>query len=161
MTSKQIITGVAVVVALAVVAIFFIFVNPFAMQQDAQPGLPGDTTIGTNTGAAGNLIVQDETIGTGAVVTAGDMVSVNYTGKLQDGTTFDTSVGKAPFEFTVGAGNVIPGWEQGLIGMKVGGKRLLIIPPQLAYGPSGYGPIPGNATLVFEIELLKVTPKAQ
>lgn len=161
MTSKQFTVGLAVVVALIVVAIFFIFVNPFAMQQDAQSSVPGDTTVGTNTGTTGNLIVQDESVGTGAAVTTGDTVSVNYTGKLQDGTTFDTSIGKAPFEFTVGAGSVIPGWEQGLIGMKVGGKRLLIIPPQLAYGASGYGPIPGNATLVFEIELLKVTPKAQ
>lgn len=102
--------------------------------------------------------MQDEVVGTGAAAQAGDMVSVNYTGKLSDGTVFDTSVGKAPFQFTLGAGQVIPGWDQGLVGMQVGGKRLLIIPPELGYGSVDYGPIPANSTLTFEVELLKITP---
>ena len=108
--------------------------------------------------APGSLVVQDEQVGTGATASVGDTISVNYTGRLQDGTVFDTSIGRAPFQFTLGAGDVIPGWDQGLQGMKVGGKRLLIIPPALAYGAQGVGPIPGNATLIFEVELLKVTP---
>ncbi|MDO8517916.1 MAG: FKBP-type peptidyl-prolyl cis-trans isomerase [bacterium] len=152
MTHKQLTTGIAVFVGLAVVAIFFIFTNPFAM-----------TNTQTQTAAVGSqgaLVVQDEVVGTGAEARAGDTLSVNYTGKLQDGTVFDSSLsaGRMPFQFTIGAGRVIQGWDQGLQGMKVGGKRLLIIPPELAYGAQGNGPIPQNATLVFEIDLLSVTP---
>ncbi len=99
--------------------------------------------------------MQDEVVGTGAAAQTGDILTVNYTGKLANGTVFDTSVGKTPFQFTLG-GNVIPGWNQGLVGMKVGGKRILIVPPSLAYGSSDYGPIPGNSTLTFEVELLNV-----
>ena len=91
----------------------------------------------------------------------GDLVTVNYTGKFTDGTVFDTSVGKDPYPFVLGAGAVIPGWDQGLQGMKVGGKRLLIVPPGLAYGAQGYGPIPPNATLVFEVTLVSVSPVPQ
>ena len=103
-----------------------------------------------------SLVVQDEVVGTGAEATAGQVITVNYTGKLQNGTVFDSSVGKQPFTFTLGIGQVIKGWDQGVQGMKVGGKRLLIIPANLAYGQSDYGPIPGNSTLIFEVELLKV-----
>lgn len=103
-----------------------------------------------------SLVVQDEVIGTGAEATAGQVITVNYTGKLQNGTVFDSSVGREPFTFTLGIGQVIKGWDQGVQGMKVGGKRLLIIPANLAYGPNDYGPIPGNSTLIFEVELLKV-----
>ena len=106
---------------------------------------------------AAHLVVQDETIGTGPEAQAGSIVSVNYTGKLQNGTVFDSSVGRKPIQFTLGAGKVIAGWEQGIQGMKVGGKRLLIIPPQLAYGAQAVGPIPANSTLVFEVELMGVT----
>ena len=101
-------------------------------------------------------MVQDQVVGTGAEAAVGNTVSVNYTGKLQNGTVFDTSVGKAPIEFPLGGGYVIPGWDQGLVGMKVGGKRLLIIPPSLGYGSQDYGPIPGNSTLIFEVELVGV-----
>ena len=132
---------------LTVVAVFFIFANPFSMSQNQQQVAAG----------ASGLVVQDEIVGTGATAAAGDTLSVNYTGKLQDGTVFDTSVGRAPFQFTLGAGRVIPGWDQGLQGMKAGGKRLLIIPSDLAYGAQGNGPIPPNATLIFEVELLSVT----
>jgi FKBP-type peptidyl-prolyl cis-trans isomerase len=146
MSSRQLQTGIAVVVALAVIALFFIF-NPF-------------TTVQTNTNGASTsssqLVVQDEAVGTGATAAAGDLVTVNYTGKLANGTVFDTSVGKQPFPFTLGAGHVIQGWDQGVAGMKVGGKRILIIPPSLAYGSNDYGPIPGNSTLTFEVELLGV-----
>lgn len=91
----------------------------------------------------------------------GDTVSVNYTGKLVDGTVFDSNVDPAfnhvePLSFTLGAGQVIPGWEKGIVGMKVGEKRNLQIPPEEAYGEEGIGPIPPNATLIFDVELLAV-----
>jgi len=88
----------------------------------------------------------------------GDIVWVHYTGRLQDGTKFDSSYdhpGKAPFQLTLGEGRVIKGWEEGLLGMKVGDKRQLTIPPDLAYGANGRPPtIPANATLVFDVELV-------
>jgi len=152
MTSENLKIGIAVAVALVVIIIFFFF-NPFT----SVPTNPGQVTNISSTGTT-TLVVQDETVGTGDTAEPGDLVTVNYTGKLQDGTVFDTSVGKAPFQFTLGQGQVIPGWDQGLVGMKVGGKRLLIIPPNLGYGSQAVGPIPANATLTFEVELLKVTP---
>jgi len=110
---------------------------------------------------AQNLVATDTVIGTGAEAKPGDTLTVNYTGKLQNGTVFDTSVGRAPFSFVLGAGQVIPGWDLGLQGMKVGGKRTLVIPPDMAYGSQGVGPIPPNSTLQFEVELLSVTPAQQ
>lgn len=101
--------------------------------------------------------IEDTQVGTGAVAKDGDQLVVNYTGKLQDGTVFDSSVSKTPFEFTLGGGEVIPGWDSGLVGMKVGGKRTLTIPPSLGYGAQGAGStIPPNATLVFDIELISI-----
>src|SRR4051812_45141849 len=126
---KQVQLGVAVAAAIAVVALFFVFGNPFNAVNTTEAGLAG-----SNNDSGAGLVIQDEVVGTGAVAAAGDMVRVNYTGKLQDGTVFDTSVGKAPIEFPLGQGFVIAGWDQGLVGMKVGGKRLLIIPSSLAYG---------------------------
>lgn len=96
--------------------------------------------------------------GTGEEVSKnGDQLTVNYTGTLEDGTKFDSSIGRAPFVFTLGAGQVIQGWDQGLLNMKVGEKRRLTIPASLGYGSSGAGGvIPPNATLIFEVELLKI-----
>lgn len=86
---------------------------------------------------------------------AGDKVTVHYTGWLLDGTKFDSSLDRMqPFSFALGSGQVIRGWEEGVLGMKLGEKRKLTIPPQMGYGTSGVGPIPGNATLIFEVELL-------
>ncbi len=94
--------------------------------------------------------------GDGAVATAGQRVSVHYTGWLTDGSKFDSSVDRGkPFEFPLGAGRVIQGWDQGVAGMKIGEKRRLTIPPEMGYGSTGAGGvIPPNATLVFEVELL-------
>jgi FKBP-type peptidyl-prolyl cis-trans isomerase len=104
------------------------------------------------------LIIEDLTVGEGATAAAGQSVSVHYTGWLTNGQKFDSSVDRNdPFEFNLGMGQVIPGWDQGVAGMQVGGKRKLTIPPELAYGSRGAGGvIPPNATLVFEVELLGI-----
>lgn len=105
----------------------------------------------------GKLIIVDEKLGTGEEATAGKKVTVNYTGTLTDGTKFDSSLDRGtPFTFNLGAGEVIQGWDQGVSGMKVGGKRKLTIPPSLGYGSQGMGIIPPNSTLIFEVELLNV-----
>jgi FKBP-type peptidyl-prolyl cis-trans isomerase len=106
---------------------------------------------------APQLLVQDLTVGTGTEAVAGKNVVVNYKGTLIDGTVFDSSYTRGePFNFDLGAGQVIAGWDQGLVGMKVGGKRKLVIPADLAYGDRAIGPIPANSTLIFEVELLEV-----
>lgn len=107
---------------------------------------------------ASGLVYQDAVVGTGATATAGQTVTVNYTGWLTNGTKFDSSKDRnQPFTFRLGAGEVIPGWDEGIAGMNVGGTRKLTIPPQLGYGARGAGGvIPPNATLVFEVELLSV-----
>jgi len=103
------------------------------------------------------LQIQDLKIGTGAEAKSGNTVSVHYLGTLLNGTKFDSSYDRSePFSFTLGQGRVIAGWEQGIPGMKVGGKRKLTIPSSLAYGTRQTGPIPANSTLVFEVELLEV-----
>ncbi len=113
-------------------------------------------TIAQMTRKSDNLFTQDLTLGTGAEAIAGRSLDVRYTGWLIDGTRFDSNVGGAAFNFTLGAGYVISGWDQGLVGMKVGGKRKLVIGSALGYGRSGSGTIPPNATLVFDVELLAV-----
>jgi FKBP-type peptidyl-prolyl cis-trans isomerase FkpA len=137
---------------------------PAALQHDLQ--LPGTANAAPNeempmspiTTASG-LTIEDTVIGEGAAAAAGRDVIVHYAGWLADGTQFDSSKEKQdPFEFTLGKKEVIPGWEEGLAGMKVGGTRKLTIPPQLAYGKDGAGDtIPPNETLTFEVELLAVS----
>ena len=107
---------------------------------------------------ASGLQYEDQTVGTGAAAKAGDTVEVHYTGTLKDGTKFDSSLDRGrPFAFQLGAGRVIKGWDEGVASMKVGGKRILIVPPELGYGARGFPPvIPPNATLKFEVELISI-----
>jgi FKBP-type peptidyl-prolyl cis-trans isomerase FkpA len=120
-----------------------------------QPHFNKGRTMAAITTASG-LIIEELKVGTGAEAAAGQYVSVHYTGWLTDGTKFDSSKDRGdPFEFPLGAGHVIRGWDEGVQGMKVGGSRKLTIPSDLGYGPRGAGGvIPPNATLVFEVELL-------
>ncbi len=108
--------------------------------------------FGTNTAG---LYWRDLQVGDGAVVQAGQMVAVNYDGRFPDGSQFDASRPGNPILFQIGVRRVIDGWDQGVVGMKIGGKRQLIIPPSLGYGPAGSPPvIPPNATLVFTVEVV-------
>lgn len=118
------------------------------------------TTTDKNIAQFSQLIKEDTISGSGKEAKTGSKVKVNYTGKLPDGTIFDSSLnpGRTPFEFTLGEGNVIQGWDQGLIGMKEGGKRTLKIPSSLGYGSRGAGSaIKPNYDLIFEVELLSVS----
>lgn len=114
-------------------------------------------TEASDAGQLSRLIIDDVIISDGEVATEGDMVTVNYIGSLQNGQQFENSYREGePFTFELGAGRVIEGWDQGIEGMRVGGQRILVIPPHLAYGSEGSGPIPPDATLVFAIELIAV-----
>ncbi|MHB1769674.1 MAG: FKBP-type peptidyl-prolyl cis-trans isomerase [Minisyncoccota bacterium] len=165
-------TGIAVALALVVVALFFIFPGLSPFRTSSPPSgtsaattqtQTSSTTMPTDTTSATQLTVTDEVVGTGAVAAPGDTVTVNYVGSLTDGTVFDASAnhGTTGFTFTLGAGQVIKGWDEGIVGMRVGGTRKLVIPASLAYGNQAVGNvIPANSTLVFTVELLKVqTPK--
>ena len=122
----------------------------------AQTGGPTKVT-GKPKSTPSGVEYWDITPGTGATAESGKKVTVNYTGWLTNGKQFDSSIGKSPFKFKLGAGEVIKGWDDGVAGMKVGGKRQLRIPPNLGYGSRGAaGVIPPNATLIFDVQLLEV-----
>ncbi len=153
-------TGIAVALAIVVVLGFFLFgaVNPFAAQEPAPAPVQAMPVAGTDE-TNDTAMINDTQEGSGEAAKPGDTVTVNYVGKLQNGTVFDASANHGgAFSFVLGQGRVIQGWEQGLLGMKVGGKRTLTIPPELGYGPNDHGPIPGNSTLIFDIELVSITP---
>ncbi len=161
MNSTVLYTGIAVVLAIIVVVFFFFFPNYLqGMSSGAQSSaLPNQENTAAQPSTQSNLLVQDTAVGTGATAEPGDQVQVEYIGKLQDGTIFDQSSNHGgSFTFVLGAGQVIPGWDQGLVGMKVGGERILTIPPDLAYGNQQAGTIPPNSTLVFDVKLIGVTP---
>jgi len=152
-------TGIAVALAIVVVLGFFVFglSNPFGMTAETVPQQQQLGAAPTTTNEAG-LMITEVQLGTGALATPGSTVSVHYTGTLEDGTVFDASAPRGePITFMLGAGQVIKGWDQGIEGMKVGGKRHLVIPSDLAYGDRAVGNvIPANATLVFDVELVAV-----
>ena len=154
---NRIIGGVIGLVVLA--ALIFLVFNeqlnkPSTTDEIANPFTLSDAAVTTTSG----LIYEDTVVGEGPAAQAGDTVNVTYTGYLTDGTVFDSNAESGePFEFELGAGSVIPGWDEGLVGMQVGGSRLLVIPPDLAYGSTGAGGvIPANATLTFSVTLLEI-----
>ena len=116
----------------------------------------GDSTTGPTD--SGTVTTEELVVGTGATAAVGDTVTVHYTGRFTNGTIFDSSVGSTPIQFRLGANQVIPGFEQGIVGMKVGGSRRITIPPSLAYGSAGAGNgrIPPNSTLIFDVQLVSI-----
>lgn len=169
------ITATAVAVTLAVViGAGFLFYGPQILRPFQAASVPDEQQLASTTMTSASdsqgiteatkeplpttLTVKDQVEGTGPAAQAGDTVTVNYVGALPDGTVFDASAKHGqPFSFTLGQHQVIAGWDQGLVGMKVGGKRLLIIPPDMGYGAQGAGGvIPPNATLIFQVELVKI-----
>lgn len=153
--------GVVVVILIAALLLGWQYLqgNPGALGGNPLPNLSAKIPVVTGTlrTTPSGLQIIEVKPGTGKEATAGSTVSVHYTGWLTDGTEFDSSIGSDPIVFPVGTGAVIPGWDEGLLGMKVGEKRRLVIPPALAYGERGAGGvIPPNATLVFDVELLEV-----
>ncbi|HSA84530.1 MAG TPA: FKBP-type peptidyl-prolyl cis-trans isomerase [Patescibacteria group bacterium] len=139
----------ACIIAL-IVFIYFIF----GFNQTAPAESPTPDVIQTT---SADLKIEEITQGSGAEVKAGDTILIHYKGTLPDGTQFDSSYDRGePFETQIGVGQVIQGWDQGVIGMKVGGKRTLTIPPSLGYGDQAAGSIPPNSTLIFELELLDI-----
>mgnify|MGYP002035308267 FL=1 len=124
--------------------------QPF-VERIEEPG-----TINSRRMTESGLEIVDINVGYGKQARSGNMISVNYIGSLVNGKEFDSSYGRGPFQFPLGAGMVIKGWDEGVVGMKVGGKRRLIIPSNLGYGNRGVGGIPANSTLIFDIELLEV-----
>jgi len=150
-----------VILAIALLALASLAVAQAAPADKAaaKPSASGPTKVtGAPTKTASGLEYWDIKVGAGAVAQAGQHVKVDYTGWLTNGKKFDSSVGTGkPFDFLLGAAQVIKGWDEGVAGMKVGGKRQLRIPPDLAYGAAGYpGAIPANATLIFDVQLVDV-----
>lgn len=148
--------ALAVVAGLIVVALFFYFRGgPSQNPDSAIPTLPGSVAL------EGGLIIQDVVVGKGAEARTGSVAVVHYVGRLENGTQFDSSLDRGePFGFLLGSGHVIQGWERGILGMKVGGRRVLVIPASLGYGDRAVGPIPANSTLIFQVELLDVKEQA-
>ncbi|MBI2042392.1 MAG: FKBP-type peptidyl-prolyl cis-trans isomerase [Candidatus Nealsonbacteria bacterium] len=158
---NKIIAAIIIVIITVVVGYYLMF-----KQKPKEPAADiGEIKIQTNaqTNMQSNMSSEDKVKievlaeGSGVESVAGNTVAVHYTGTLEDGTKFDSSLDRGqPFAFQLGAGTVIKGWELGVLGMKAGEKRRLIIPPSLGYGQTGIGPIPANATLIFEVELLEI-----
>ena len=160
--NNMILGAVGVVIVAIIVLILAGNKNTAPNAAPANQTSQNETTMETKTLPDG-LQITDEVVGTGTEAVAGDTVTVNYVGTLTDGKVFDASAnhGNQGFSFVLGAGQVIRGWDEGVAGMRVGGKRKLVIPPSLGYGSQdvGNGLIPPNSTLIFEVDLLSVQPQ--
>jgi len=150
---KYLVIGTLVLVFLA--AVTFVKFRQPKSEKTVEPSVSQEKVMEEK---QNELKIEDLTVGTGDEAVAGKKVTVNYAGTLEDGTKFDSSYDRgAPFSFNLGAGEVIQGWDNGVAGMKVGGKRKLTIPSFLGYGERGAGDaIPPNSTLIFELELLEI-----
>lgn len=145
------------IILLFIALIALSFMNSSDTEPQVNQGENSDAVQVEQVMESNELVIDDVVVGEGAEAVNGKNVTVHYTGTFEDGKVFDSSVERGqPFTFFLGAGQVIKGWDQGVLGMKVGGKRKLTIPSDLAYGPNDYGPIPGGSTLHFEVELLGV-----
>jgi hypothetical protein len=156
---QRTIIGIIVILLLAVIAI--LVYRDYTSKTLSYPIGTLDTTPPTPSAnavtTASGLVYEDLQVGNGAAAKSGDSVTVNYTGWLQDGTKFDSSIdGGQTYDFTLGAGNVIAGWDEGVVGMQVNGTRLLVIPPTLGYGSTGNASIPADSTLIFEVQLVAI-----
>lgn len=154
-TDKNLATAAIVVVGIMVVFLVYSIIQTLPPKVTELPGVdPNIEIIKTASG----LQYQDLVVGSGAIAQSGQTVTVDYKGWTTDGATFDSSIQRGqPFEFVLGTGAVIEGWDEGVVGMAVGGKRLLIIPSDLGYGDAGAGGvIPGGATILFEVDLLEI-----
>lgn len=156
---------IAVAVALVVVGVGYVaggsLFSMFGNSDESNMSMNNDQMTANTSDAMvppAGLEITDVTVGTGAEAKSGNTVTLNYTGAFTDGQIFDASANHGqPISFVLGSGQVIKGWDQGIVGMKVGGKRHLVIPSDLAYGDMGYpGAIPPKATLIFDVELLEV-----
>ena len=154
--TKQFVVSVIIGVLVLIIFAYFIFGLNGSTPAQNQTAIQISPAQTTDTGA--KLQITDEKIGTGAAVKKGDTVDIKYTGTLTNGTVFDSTDkhGGTPFETQIGVGQVIKGWDEGVIGMKVGGKRKLVIPPSLGYGNQAAGSIPPNSTLIFQVELVGI-----
>lgn len=155
MNAQKIIPVLVIIIVVVIIAVFAV-TRGRAQSSNSSPA----KVEGEPTKTATGLQYWEIKAGTGDTAVAGKRVSVHYTGWLANGKKFDSSVDRGqPFAFSLGAGEVIPGWDQGVAGMKVGGKRQLRIPPELGYGAQGTGGglIPPNATLIFDVELLGIS----
>jgi hypothetical protein len=166
MNTKTIIIGVIVIILIAA-GLYFIVKTPAASAPTTTTttATTTDTTTTTDASSSNQVQAQDVTVGTGTLATPGSIVGVLYVGKLSDGTVFDSSAahGNTPLSFTLGAQGLIPGFQIGVNGMKVGGERLMAIPPTLGYGTTdvkdstGKVIIPANSTIIFDVKLVSVT----
>ena len=152
-SNRNKVIAISMIGLLAVVAVAYVLAS--SLGSSGRPAGPPGTEVTTASG----LKYIDEVVGDGKSPSTGKMVSVHYTGTLENGTKFDSSYDRGqPYTFPIGTGRVIKGWDEGVMTMKEGGKRKLIIPPGLGYGERGFPPnIPPNATLTFEVELVKVS----
>ena len=146
----------AIVIGIIVLGVFAYFI--FGLNEGpASTNITSDAPPATTKETNANVKIEDIKVGTGAAVKSGDTIVIDYTGTLANGTKFDSSLDRGtPFETQIGVGQVIKGWDLGVIGMKVGGERKLTIPPELGYGDQGQGSIPPNSVLIFDVILREI-----